>query len=136
MWQNKIKWGSDNIFGQNKEPPHSNVATPETEKLRYLGYIIHVVASRIKWKNYSVVEKKTRWTASFYLVFYQNPQKNTSLEVKIVSSSKIVSVAWCSNDEHSHNQNVLIMQDFKVLVLGGVLVATPSTLVQMDSENK
>ena len=39
---------------------------------------------------------------------------------------------WCSHDEHSHNHSVLCMQNFKVLVLGGVLDLAPSTLFTME----
>ena len=37
-------------------------------------------------------------------------------------------IGGCSLEEHAHNNYVLIVQNLRVLVLGGMLVLVPSTL--------
>ena len=43
---------------------------------------------------------------------------------------------YCEGGRHSHNQYVHIVQDFKMLVLGGVLVLISSTFTShLSNEN-
>ena len=65
-------------------------------------------------------------------MFY-NIEQIQILEVKIVLSPKTIRGPDVHMMNVLHNKYELIMQDFKVLVLGGVLSLAPSTLAQVWS---
>ena len=51
------------------------------------------------------------------------------MEMRIVLVPKTIMGSWCSHNEHSQSQHILIMQDFEALVLGDVLVQDAPTLI-------